>query len=197
MRHRYSEKEENFLKDNAKGMYLKELTERFNEKFNLNLTESAVRNIKNKLKLKSGLIGGKKGHIGPNKGKKVSTEQYERLRPTMYKKGNIPSNAKPLGSEKVDERGYVLTKVQNGKLKNNWVKKHRFIYEKAYGRIPEGHRVIFADDNKRNFELDNFILISQDEYLIMKKRGLYSKNPDFTKTGVIIAKVLDKIYKRR
>lgn len=38
MVHKYSAEEHQFLIDNVKGITLKELTRRFNEKFNTNLT---------------------------------------------------------------------------------------------------------------------------------------------------------------
>ena len=199
--HRWSEDEIQFLKDNVKGITLKELTRKFNKKFNTNLGESAIANMKNKLRLKSGIVGGRfeKGHIPANKGKKGSMgpEQYEKCKATMFKKGNIPANRRPIGSERIDKRdGTILIKVQDGKLEKNWMGKHRYIYEKVHGKIPKGHKIIFADGNNRNFDPDNLILVSDAEELIMNRNKLFSKNDEFTRTGVNIAKVLNKVNKR-
>lgn len=46
MRHIYSKKEDEFLINNVRGITLKELTNRFNKKFNLNITESSIANRK-------------------------------------------------------------------------------------------------------------------------------------------------------
>lgn len=58
MSHKYSKTEDQFLIDNVKGITLKELTNRFNKKFNVNLTESSISNRKVKLGIKSGIVGG-------------------------------------------------------------------------------------------------------------------------------------------
>lgn len=200
MVHKYSAEEHQFLIDNVKGITLKELTRRFNEKFNTNLTENAISNQKTKLGIRSG-IGGQfpKGHIPANKGKKgyMSPEQYEKCKATMFKKGNIPANHRPIGSERIDNRdGSILIKIQDGHLQKNWMSKSRYIYEQAHGKIPKGYKVIFADGNNRNFDLDNLILVSNAEELIMNQRKLMSNDAEFTKTGVVIAKVLNKAKTR-
>lgn len=201
MRHVYSDEEHQFIIDNVEGITLKELTKRFNKKFNLNVTENAITNRKNILGLRSGIVGGRfeKGHIPSNKGKKgsMSPEQYEKCKATMFKKGNIPANHRPIGSERIDKRdGSILVKVKDGQLQKNWMSKSRYIYEQAHGKIPAGHKVIFADGDHSNFDLDNLILVSNAEELIMNQRKLISKEAEFTKTGAVIAKVLNKAKKR-
>ena len=127
----------------------------------------------------------------------MSPEQYEKCKATMFKKGNIPANHRPIGSERIDNRdGSILIKVQDGHLQKNWMSKSRYVYEQAHGKIPKGHKVIFADGNNRNFNLDNLILVSNAEEFIMNQRKLMSKNAEFTKTGAVIAKVLSKAKKR-
>lgn len=200
MVHKYSAEEHQFLIDNVKGITLKELTRRFNEKFNTNLSESAISNQKTKLGIRSGIVGGQfpKGHIPANKGKKgyMSPEQYEKCKATMFKKGNIPANHRPIGSERFNSRDGALIKVKDGQLHKNWMPKGRYIYEQAHGKIPAGHKVIFADGDHSNFDLDNLILVSNAEELIMNQRNLISKEAEFTKTGAVIAKVLNKAKKR-
>ncbi len=202
MRHIYSKIEDKFLIDNVKGITLKELTKRFNKKFNLNISEASISNRKAKLGIKSGIVGGQftKGHITHNKGKKwneyMSKEGQENSKKTTFKKGNIPPNRREIGSERIDKNGYVEIKVQDGKLNKNWTKKHRYIYEQANGKIPKGHKVIFADGNNRNFDVKNLILVTNAEELIMNQRKLIGKDPDLTKTGAIIAKVLNKAKTR-
>ena len=201
MRHIYSDEEHQFIIDNVEGITLKELTKRFNEKFNLNVTENAIANRKNILGLRSGIVGGQfqKGHIPANKGKKgyMTPEQYEKCKATMFKKGNIPANHRPIGSERIDKRdGSILVKVKDGQLQKNWMSKSRYIYEQAHGKIPAGHKVIFADGDHSNFDLDNLILVSNAEELIMNQIKLISKEAEFTNNGAVIEKVLNKSKKR-
>lgn len=98
----------------------------------------------------------------------------------------------PIGSERVDKKGYILVKTDEP---NIWIEKHRYIYENVYGKIPTGHKVIFADKNKRNFDLDNLILVSNSEALIMNTHKLIYEDPDLTKSGTLIAKIIDKVNK--
>lgn len=137
MVHKYSAEEHQFLIDNVKGITLKELTQMFNEKFNTNVSENAISNQKTKLGIRSGIVGGRfeKGLVPWNKGKKgsMTPEQYEKCKATMFKKGNIPANHRPIGSERIDERdGSTLVKVQDGQLHKNWMSKGRYIYEQAH-----------------------------------------------------------------
>lgn len=75
--------------------------------------------------------------------------------------------------------------------------KGRYIYEQAYGKIPKGHKVIFADGDNRNFDLNNLVLVSNAEELIMNRNKLLKKDNELTKVGITIAKVLDKVNKRK
>lgn len=196
MRHKYSIEEHQFLIDNVKGITLKELTKRFNTKFGLNVSEEAIANQKNKLGISSGIVGGQfqKGQVPYNKGKKMPAYVYKKVNPTMFKKGNIPKNHRELGSERIDKDGYIEIKIEEP---NKWELKHRYIYESMYGNIPTGYKVIFADGNKQNLDLDNLILVSPSEQLIINRNGLYKRDKELTKTGANIAKLLDKISKRK
>ena len=203
MIHKYSKEEDQFLIDNVKEITLKELTQRFNKKFNINLKESSIQNRKSKLKIKSGITGGQfvKGQIPFNKDKKwnefMSKEGQNNSKKTTFKKGNIPANAKTIGSERTDKDGYISIKIQDGNRNDNWIQKHRYIYEQEYGKIPKGYKLIFADGNKRNFNLDNLVLVSNAEQLIMNRNKLFKQDIELTKSGAVIAKLIDKVNKKK
>jgi len=153
-----------FLKNNIKGKTLTQLTIKFNKHFNLNLTKVAIRRKTYRLGLIFDVVEGR------------------------FKKGHT-INTKPIGSERIC-KGYIEVKV---KEPNIWQLKHRVIYEKHFGKVPENYVVIFADGNNRNFDIDNLLLVTKNELLIMNKHKLIATNIEVTKTGHNLAKVISKI----
>lgn len=200
--HRYSEEQKKFIIDNYYGKYSKELADMFNKQFNTNITAKEIKSYRKNHKLNSGLSGQfKKGHVTHNKGKKqteyMSKEAIEKTKATRFKKGNIPQNHRDIGEERISKDGYIYIKVRDGCLNDNWELKHRYIYKQHYGEIPDGYNVMFADKNKRNFDIDNLILVSKSEDLIMNNNKLLFSNKELTKTGHLIAKVIDKTNKAK
>ena len=195
MRHYYTKEEDQFLIDNVKGITLKELTRRFNDKFNYSLSESNIANRKNKLKISSGIKGGQfqKGQVSWNKGKTwedyMSIEGQKNSRKTCFKKGNKPHNHRPVGSERITVDGYIEIKVAEP---NKWELKARVIYENKYGKIPVDHKLIYLDGNKQNLELSNLKVISYAEELIMNKNKLRYDKKELTEVGHTIAKIIHK-----
>ena len=106
-----------------------------------------------------------KGREPHNKGKRIdefmSAEGIERSSVTRFKKGHLPHNTKPIGYERVDPKdGYIFIKVSmSGKM----VAKHRYIWEQAHGKIPDGYLVSFRDGNRHNCDLSNLYLLSREE----------------------------------
>ena len=110
---------------------------------------------------------------------------------SKFKKGH-KINEKPIGSEVFRlGRGYNcwLIKVDE----KNWVRKHHYIYEKTYGKIPKDHTLIFADGNKDNFEIDNLICLSRKEFLFMSVRNMFYNNKEYTNTSVNLARLMLRI----
>lgn len=193
--HKYTEEQRSYIKRYAKGRTSKELTDMFNKKFGLDIKVRTMQSYKTNLKVTSGVdCRFKKGQVSHNKGKKMPECLYEKMKATMFKKGDIPSNKKPIGSERIIKDGYTEIKVAEP---NKWKAKHRVIWEKVNGKISKGYALVFADGNKQNFGLDNLILVSRAELLIINRQQLIKDDPDLTKTGVLIAKVIDKANKKR
>lgn len=94
-------------------------------------------------------------------------------------------NSKPVGTVVTDPDGYLRRKTPEGK----WELLHRLLWEEANGPIPAGHKVTFLDGNKENVSLENLVLVTNAEQMIMAKDGLRFQDPQLTKTGLLIAKV--------
>jgi hypothetical protein len=101
-----------------------------------------------------------KGHEPFNKGQKMPEKVYQKCQPTMFKKGNRPSNWKPDGSvvERTDSTGrkYLYYKIKD----SYWVLYHHKIWKDAHGPIPKGCILRFKDGNTMNCVLENIELIS-------------------------------------
>ena len=186
---KYTHEQKEFIIKNNYMKSSKELADMFNNKFNTNLSYRQIEYYRRNHHLISGLTGRfEKGHTSWNKGTKGLTHANK----TSFKKGNIPQNHKPVGYERINVDGYVEIKVAEP---NVFKLKHRVIYENIYGKIPDNHNVVFADGNKLNLDPDNLIIVSKSEMLIMNNNKLFMNERELTKTGSIIAKVIDKTNK--
>ena len=105
----------------------------------------------------------KPGHTPHNKGKQMDAEIYEKVAPTMFKRGNKPFNTKAVGTINVrsDAKGrlYQYIKIKD----SHWELLQRYVWTQAHGEIPAGSVVIFLDGNYLNCELNNLQVISRRE----------------------------------
>ena len=109
----------------------------------------------------------KPGHTPHNKGKQMDAEIYEKVAPTMFKRGNKPFNTKPVGTINVrsDAKGrlYQYIKIKD----SHWELLQRHIWTQANGEIPAGSVVNFIDGNYMNCDLSNLQLKTRGEMAIM------------------------------
>lgn len=198
--HKWTDEELNFLREKYPIYEINKLLVVFNTHFNLTITKGQLKGILNKYKIKCGRSSQwQKGQEAWNKGKTwdeyMSQEGQDNSRKTTFKNGDLPPNTVPVGTEGL-YKGYIVVKTNDGNCANSrdrWKFKHRLIWEAANGPIPEDHVVIFADGNNRNFDLNNLILVSNHELLMMNGNKLiYKGNADATKCGVTLSKLMIK-----
>jgi hypothetical protein len=103
----------------------------------------------------------KKGHKTHNKGVAMSSDVYERVKPTMFKKGDKPHNTQPVGTIhwRADKEGrsYAYIKIADC----DWRLMHRVVWEQHNGPIPPGHVVRFKDGNTMNYDITNLEMFHQ------------------------------------
>lgn len=189
----FNDKQEAFIRANAKGLSNQDLTDLVNLKFGLSVTRQQVKTFKHNRKISSGLTGQfEKGHLPANKGTKgVHNVGGNR---TSFKKGQKPPNHKPVGTERIDRDGYTLIKVSDvGAWHERWRLKHVVMWEEVHGSIPIGHCLIFLDGDKSNLTLENLQLISRKQLLRLNQNHLISSDPELTQTGLILADLYSKI----
>jgi hypothetical protein len=115
-----------------------------------------------------GYLGGKvtqfkKGHTPANKGQKMSTDVYQKVAHTMFKKGSKPMNTQPIGTihQRSDKSGkmYLYIKLAD----SNWQLLNRYTWEQYHGPIPKGLIVAYKDGNYLNNDIDNLMLLTKKE----------------------------------
>jgi hypothetical protein len=117
----------------------------------------------------------KKGHAPLNKGKKMSKEAYEKVKPTMFKPGSIPHNTKHDGhiSIRMDKTGRSYSHIRVAK--GTYKLLHRVIWERHNGAIPKGFIVAFKNGNTMDCTLENLELISRQEGML--RNSMMNKYP--------------------
>ena len=189
---KYTDEMIEFLKEVTPQKTYKEITELFNNKFNLDTTVETMKGLLSRKKIHTGTLGRfKKGSIPWNKGKKG----YVGANRTSFKKGHKPKNWKPVRSERINTEGYTLIKIAEPR---KWALKHRIIWEEHYKKkIPRGSVIIFADSDKSNLSIENLICVTRNELKVLNKCGLIKNDVELTKTGLNIAKIRIKLAELR
>lgn len=180
----FTDEQEKFIKENVKGTLTADLTDLVNETFGTSYKVSQVINLKTRKRWSSGLTTHfKKGHKPFNKGLKqtdyMAAEQIEKTKATRFKKNSVPPNWKEIGSTRIPKDGYLEIKVSDLKGNKNYKPYHRLIYEKHHGvKIKDDEVVVFLDQNKMNFSIDNLKLVKRRELGKFNKEYAKMKHPE-------------------
>lgn len=191
--HKYTKKEQGFMEKYVPGHSHREIQEAFTQKFGWDISLMQVRGYIKNHHLSTGRTGRfGPGHVPPNKGKKgVCPKGSEK---TQFKKGHAPANHRPVGSERINRDGYVEVKVAEP---DRWRLKHRAVWEAVHGEIPEGHAVIFKDNDKTNTDIGNLLLVSRGTLAVLNHTGLCNYTGEFKETAVRIAELKTAMSKAR
>jgi len=157
-----------WLSKNVPGKSFEDITPLFNCRFRTNLTITQIRSVCKYRGIKNGRIGRRKGRL------KIGEERIFNRRVNILFVKVSEKRLKRLHS--------------NASREGGWIQKHWLIWEEAFGTIPKRHIVIFADGNKRNFDIKNLLLVSYREHYYMAKNYLYSNDPELTKTNLLITR---------
>ena len=189
--HKYTNEELEFLRVHVKTHTYKEVTEMFNNHFGTSLSEVAIKSTAKRNNIYTGRNGQyNKGNVPVNKG----TKGIMKPNSGTFKKGHIPKNHRPVGSERINRYGYIEIKVEEPR---KWRPKHHLIYEAEFGPIPPNHKIVFKDRNKKNVNINNLLLVSNREMVVMNRNKLIKNNPEATETGQLIAKLMIKTSERK
>jgi hypothetical protein len=215
--HRYTPEETEFIRKTLPGRSYKETRRLFNRHFGLELSCNQIRGILAEYKLKNGRFC-KARYYTPEqirylkrtiKGRSYAemTKLFNRRfgldrnetqieRTCKYYKfynGRKCAQNATIGTERMNKE-YVEVKIAYPDV---WKPKHHIIWEKAYGKIPEGHFILFADGDRSNSDLDNLLLVSGKELLYMNRHKLIFPDKEATKAGKQIADLMLLINRKK
>ncbi len=190
----YSQQIRDYISENYLGTGPTDMSKLLNKTFGTSYTAGQLKGYYANHDLDSGLKGYfPKGNIPFNKGTHIGGWE-----PTQFKKGSIPPNRLPIGSERIDSKdGYTYVKIQDGHLNKNWKLKHVLIWEEQNGPVPKGHNVIFGDRDNSNFDINNLIMVSKQQMLLLNRHKLIQNDAELSRTGVIIADLIAKTNQRK
>lgn len=181
-----------YIRGIAEGRSTAELVAAVNKKYGEGtINARQMRAYKKNHRINTGLTGRfEPGHVPANKGQKMSAEAYAKAAPTMFKKGNVPANHMDIGEYTHTTDGYLVQKVkETGTQRERFEFVHRRVWEWHNGPIPDGMMVSFLDGDKDNCDIANLVLIDNAENLELARSSLRFENAEFTKAGVMAARV--------
>lgn len=155
-KHQWTNEEIEMLKLlSEEGKTAKECAFQINNAFGLNLTTSSISKARNINKIKCSNDGKFK------KGKHANVEGE-------LKKGSENSKYKEIGTISWKQYGFkgnheYIIKISD--LKEQ--KLSRYIWEQHNGEIPKGKNILYKDGNKKNCDINNLMLISNEENALL------------------------------
>ena len=178
-----------WLIDNRKGFNFSVTTEKLNVYFGTDFSVSQVRGWCHAHHLPCGVdMRFPKGHISANKGKKgLYAPGCEK---GWFKKGHRPHNWQPVGTEVIVDDGYIKVKVAEPKT---WELKHRIVWQKENGKIPEDSCLIFLNGNRQDCRIENLMLIKRSILSVLNHEKLLFDDAASTKCGVTMAMIKSRI----
>ncbi len=188
-------KQEEWLRVEYKKSDRKTCLNALNKKFGHNLSLAQLISYTKRYKIHSG----RTGHFPP--GHKLCVGRKGKKNRGSFKKGNIPANRKKMMSERISKDGYVYIKIDEKNphtgYRGRFVEKHRYFWEQVHGPVPAHMVLVFRDGNKQNCNLDNLLLVTRSESILLRNLD-YVSHPDDLKPSVEdLAKLQSKIIRLR
>lgn len=182
------------INDEAKKERKKEYNRRYREENKEKIKESRERYYeKNSEKCKEYARCYYKSHKEERKEYKRRYRQEHRDEINKRRRGEAPVKAvnsliKPVGSERLNERGYTIVKVNEN---NKWRLKHHLIYEDYYGeKVGRWDKVIFLDGNRQNFNPKNLVKLSTGEQVCLASGKMLCDDAELNKLAINTARLI-------
>lgn len=132
---------------------------------------------------RKGWLTGRNGRFAPggvphNKGKPMPYNAASAAH--QFRKGQLPHNTKWAGHERVSKQGYVEISVEETNphtgYGRRYVLKHRWLWEKANGPVPEGYALKCLDGDRMNTDPSNWKPVPRS--MLPRLGGRYGRDYD-------------------
>ncbi len=186
--HQYSKEEDEFLRTNSPLMSREDLAKEFNAKFGARIKQDAI-NMRCWKKGWSASDDGrfKKGSVPWQKMKGGREEYVSKLKggnSTSFKKGRVSENARPIGTVRTSCRGELLIKTDDG-----WKSKRQLAWEKQYGKVPKGMKVLSVNGDKNDTNVENLRIIDNQTQILLMSNRWHKSGAEIFDAGVAYAKL--------
>lgn len=163
-----NEEQLEYFREIVPGHYWQEISNLFYDKYGIRLSKGKISSIKTYYGLKSNVKKGKT--------------------PEHFKK-YIQDKKRNLFEERI-HKGLIEIKVKQPDV---WMYKHKYIWEKKYGKIPKDYVLVFKDGDRLNCKLNNLMLVSKADMIVMNNKGLKTNyGEQILKTNILISKLFQK-----
>ena len=198
---KFTPKQANFIKRNYPRFNVVDLVAKLNARFGIEITEQQICSFTKNHHIQSGRTGCfEKG----NKPWNTGTKGLCHGSCTSFKKGHVPANIKPLGHERKDNRtdpakaSYRHVKVAEPNpyttAPTRYKLKHVVAWEKEYGPVPAGKILVFKDGDVDNCDIENLMLITRAEHLLLNKHHYKEMPADLKPSVLALAKLEVKTF---
>lgn len=171
----YTDEEDAFLREFIPGHGTREVSDAFEARFGRRLSKGQVTASALRLGVRCGVNAGRfeKGRPSEAKGKTwdemgYTPEQQERMRANLF----TESKMRDLLDTKEGPDGVLMIYVRPRNAPwpaRHWISYARFVWMRHNGRDwPEGHRVVFADHDNRNFDPENVVAVPDELAIIIQ-----------------------------
>lgn len=175
------------------GKPSKEVAWIMNEKFGIDLKASQVQSWKKNHKCPSGYDT----KCRPGQPSWITGRKFPgHTNSGCWGAGHIAFNNVPIGTIRKHSK-YWMIKVRDGKLNDNWVMLHHYIWEQEHGPVPEGHRLLFRDGDPDHVELSNIVCVdTKDAAIAVMKYGM-TRDSEINDSIIAVSKLQRKIRNRQ
>lgn len=158
---KYTQEQENFLREQSQIYSLTKVKTDFKEKFGIEITKQAITDRCRRVY-----------HTAPTQ----ASNKVDYNRDWCERE---------VGAES-EKDGLIVVKFDNnpGGKRNNWEYKHHLVWEQHYGPVPKGYRVLFLDGDNRNFDIENLACVPLKYVCVMANNGWKFQSPELTESAI-------------